>query len=266
VFFINTKGGTNMRTWLSLVFIAIVQVGVSGAIRAAEPQNFGTFALFEVDKDWGSLSLKEREKGGQEARALLESFSKLVTVDGYWTYGLTTDSQFMLRLHSPELQTNQELLTQLRNTDLGRHLDLVYTISGVIKGLNYAPDFPELLEQLKAAKYEGGLPAYAIMIPIRKNAEWWNLPKEDRVVMMKEHTIPTLAYLTTIKRKLYHSTGLADADFLTLFETNNLMEFNNLVIALRMVREDTFTVQLGEPTIIGTRKSWNDIVDLLVNQ
>jgi chlorite dismutase len=53
-------------------------------------------------------------------------------------------------------------------------------------------------------------------------------------------------------------------DFLTIFETNNLVEFNDLVIALRMVREDTFNVQLGEPTIIGTRKNWNEIVDLLV--
>lgn len=105
---------------------------------------------------------------------------------------------------------------------------------------------------------------YAIMIPIRKNAEWWNLPKAERVAMMKEHTLPTLDYLKTIKRKLYHSTGLSDVDFLTFFETNNLVEFNELVIALRMVREDLFNVQLGEPTIIGTRKSFEGLIDLLV--
>ena len=253
-----------MRACLSLVFIVVVQIGASGVILAAEPMIFGTFALFEVDKDWGSLSLEEREKDGQEAKALLESLSNQVAVDAYWTYGLTTDSHFMLRLHSPDLQANQQLLTRLQGTGLGRHVDLEYTISGVIKGLNYAPDFPDLLEKLKTAKYEGEPPRYAIMIPIRKNAEWWNLSKEDRVAMMKEHTVPTLAYLKTIKRKLYHSTGLSDVDFLTIFETNNLVEFNDLVIALRMVREDTFTVQLGEPTIIGTLKNWNEIVDLLV--
>ncbi|MBA3967102.1 MAG: chlorite dismutase family protein [Nitrospirales bacterium] len=102
------------------------------------------------------------------------------------------------------------------------------------------------------------------MIPIRKNAEWWNLSKEDRVALMKEHTIPTVAYFKTVKRKLYHSTGLSDVDFLTYFETNDLGEFNDLVIALRMVREDTFNVQLGEPTIIGTLKNWDEIVDLLM--
>ena len=82
--------------------------------------------------------------------------------------------------------------------------------------------------------------------------------------MLKEHTLPTLDYLKTIKRKLYHSTGLSDVDFLTIFETNDLVAFNDLVIALRMVREDTYNVQLGEPTVIGTIKSWKDIVDLLM--
>jgi chlorite dismutase len=174
----------------SLLFFTVVQLVLSGMTWAAEAPIFGTFALFERNKDWENMSLEERQKGGQEAKALLESFKNQVTVDGYWTYGLTTESHFMLRLHSPELQANQQLLTQLQGTGLGRHVDLKYTVSGVIKGLNYAPDFPDLLEKLKAAKYEGEPPTYAIMIPIRKNAEWWNLSKEDRVAMMKELRFP----------------------------------------------------------------------------
>lgn len=253
-----------MPVLLSLLFIAVAQFCLSGISGAADAPVFGTFALYEVDKDWKDLPMEERQKGGEEAKALLEVFKNQVTVDGYWTYGLTTESHFLLRLHSAELKANQQLLTQLRGTGLGRHLDLEYTISGVTKGLNYAPDFPDLLQQLKGAKYEGDPSTYAIMIPIRKNAEWWNLSKEDRVALMKEHTIPTVAYLKTVKRKLYHSTGISDVDFLTIFETNSLVDFNDLVIALRMVREDIFNVQLGEPTIIGTLKNWNDIVDLLV--
>ncbi|HBP90169.1 MAG TPA: chlorite dismutase family protein [Nitrospirales bacterium] len=253
-----------MRALASLVFFAVVLSLLPVGSWAAEAPIFGTFVLFEVKSDWGTLSLEERQKGGQEAKALLEGYKDQVTVDAYWTYGLTTESHCMLRLHSADLQANQQFLTQLRATGLGRHLDLTYTISGVTKGLNYAPDFPDLLEKLKAGKYEGEPPRYAIMIPIRKNAQWWNLAKEDRVEMIKEHTLPTLAYLKTIKRKLYHSTGLSDVDFLTIFETNNLVEFNNLVIALRMVREDTFNIQLGEPTVIGTIKTWDEVVDLLV--
>lgn len=253
-----------MRIILSLVLVAVMQVGSSDMAQAAEPPLFGTFALFEVNRTWESLPMDERQQGGEEAKALLESFTAQGSVDGFWTYGLTPDSHFMLRLHSSDLHANQQFLTELRRTGLGRHVGLAYTISGAVKGLNYAPKFPDLLEKLKSAKYEGEPPLYAIMIPVRKNAEWWNLPKDDRVAMMKEHTLPTLDYLKTIKRKLYHSTGLSDVDFLTLFETNNLVEFNELVIALRKVREDLFNVQLGEPTIIGTRKSFDELIDLLV--
>jgi chlorite dismutase len=253
-----------MRTFGNLFCAAVFSLMPTGLIQAAEPPTFGTFVLFEVKDEWNNLSAEERQKAGQEVQNVLESNKNQVTVDGYWTYGLTTDSHFMLRLHSLDLHANQQILAQLRNTTLGRHSELEYTISGVTKGLNYAPDFPDLLEKLKTGKYEGEPPQYAIMIPIRKNAEWWNLPKEERVKMMKEHTVPTLAYLKTIKRKLYHSTGLSDVDFLTIFETNNLIDFNNLVIELRMVKEDTFNVQLGEPTVVGTIKSVKDIMDLLV--
>nr|MBA3613883.1 chlorite dismutase family protein [Nitrospirales bacterium] len=133
----------------------VLNVVSSGVTWAADAPIFGTFALFEVDEHWGNLSVEERQKGGEEAKALLEGFKGQVTVDGYWTYGLTTESHFMLRLHSADLKANQQLLTHIRGTGLGRHLDLEYTISGVTKKLNYAPDFPELLEKLKAAKYEG---------------------------------------------------------------------------------------------------------------
>jgi chlorite dismutase len=52
-------------------------------------------------------------------------------------------------------------------------------------------------------------------------------------------------------------------DFLTIFETNDMVAFNDLMTALRMVREDTFNVQLGEPTILGTIQTWAELMNLL---
>ena len=83
-----------MRALASLLFIAVLTVVSFGLTWAADAPIFGTFALFEVHKDWGNLSLEDRQKGGQEAKALLESIKNQVTVDGYWTYGLTTESHF----------------------------------------------------------------------------------------------------------------------------------------------------------------------------
>jgi len=248
---------------LIIMSVLMFSIGNPHLSLAAGAPVHGTFALFEVNSTWGMISSDEKTKGVQEATALIDSFKDRITIDTYWTYGLTTDSHFLMRLQSSELENNQQLLTHLATTGLGRHLDLEWTISGITKSLNYAPEFPDLLAKLKGAKYEGDPSTYVIMIPLRKNAEWWNLPKEDRVVMMREHTVPTLAYLKTVKRKLYHSTGLSDADFITIFETNNLPDFHNLVLALRKVREDTYNVRLGEPTVLGTLTSWNEMGVLL---
>lgn len=236
---------------------------LQGSVFAAGPHVFGTFALFQVDAKWVEESQGHKRRATQEAKSLVASFKDRVAVDSYWTYGLTTGSHFMLRLHSEDLKSTQQLLTQLMATDLGRHLHLTFTITGVTKDLNYAPQFPDLLAQLKAASYEGPPPVYAIMIPTRKSSDWWTLPEDERVAMVKEHTLPTLAYLKTVKRKLYHATGLADADFVTIFETNDLVEFNNLVISLRMVREDLYNQRLGSPTVLGTIMTWEETLTML---
>ncbi len=236
---------------------------LQGSATAAGPHVFGTFALFHVDPAWAEKSQGYKRRATLEAKSLVASFKNRVALDAYWTYGLTTGAHFMLRLHSEDLQSNQQLLTQLMTTDLGKHLHLTFTITGVTKGLNYATQFPDLLAQLKAASYEGAAPAYAVMIPTKKSSDWWNQPEGERVAMIKEHTLPTLAYLKTVKRKLYHATGLADADFVTIFETNDLVAFNDLLISLRMVREDRYNERLGSPTVLGTIMSWEEILNVL---
>ena len=55
--------------------------------------------------------------------------------------------------------------------------------------------------------------------------------------MMKEHTEAALPYHKTVKRKLYHSTGLDDLDFITYFETSKLEDFHSLILALEKVKE-----------------------------
>ncbi|TNC99269.1 MAG: hypothetical protein FD118_3840 [Rhodocyclaceae bacterium] len=40
------------------------------------------------------------------------------------------------------------------------------------------------------------------------------IPADQRLREMEAHTAPTLAYLVNVKRKLYHSTGIDDTDFI----------------------------------------------------
>jgi chlorite dismutase len=101
------------------------------------------------------------------------------------------------------------------------------------------------------------------VIPIRKDAEWWLLDQNARTALMKEHTEASAPYLKTVKRKLYHSSGLDDFDFITYFETGRLDDFHNLIIALEQVKENRHNRRFGSPTLVGTIRSLDEVLDML---
>ncbi|KAF0164725.1 MAG: hypothetical protein FD157_1889 [Rhodocyclaceae bacterium] len=89
------------------------------------------------------------------------------------------------------------------------------------------------------------------------------IPADQRLREMEAHTAPTLAYLVNVKRKLYHSTGIDDTDFITYFETNDLGAFNNLMISLASVPENKYHVRWGSPTVLGTIHSPEEVMKAL---
>jgi chlorite dismutase len=101
------------------------------------------------------------------------------------------------------------------------------------------------------------------VIPIRKSADWWALDQDTRAAMMKEHTEAALPYHKTVKRKLYHSTGLDDVDFITYFETSKLDDFHSLILSLEKVKEFQYTRRFGHPTWLGTAKGLDDLIEIL---
>ena len=147
-------------------------------------------------------------------------------------------------------------------TTFGKALKNTDTFNGITKALNYVPSFPDDLKaELKTPPPQGS--PYVVVVPIRKDAEWWLMSQDARIAMMKEHTDPTVAYLKTVKRKLYHSSGSDDLDFITYFETAKLDDFNNLVIGLLKVKENRHNKQFGEPTLLGTIHPLDEILEIL---
>ncbi|OGP30616.1 MAG: hypothetical protein A2073_04560 [Deltaproteobacteria bacterium GWC2_42_11] len=225
---------------------------------------FGTFALFKLDHAWNQLDSMTKQKAAQEVKGVFTAHQNRVAVDTYLTRGLSEKTDFFLRINSYELINNQNFITDLMATTMGKYLVNTDTFVGVTKALNYAtkPEMAEQLPILKAGKPESPR-QYVIVIPTRKDSKWWNTPVDGRTRMIKEHTAPTLAFLNTVLRKLYHSTGLDDLDFITYFETNRLNDFNNLVIGLRTVEEDNHNKQYGSPTVLGTIRSMDEIMAIL---
>lgn len=229
----------------------------------SDPGVYGTFAVFQMDQDWWKLDKAARAAAATEVKAVLKKHAERVAIDTYLLRGLYERADFFLRVHSTDLAQTQDLLLDLMGTTLGKHMKNTVTLNGITKKLNYVPGFPDDVKAALKTPLDPGPKSYAIVIPIRKDAAWWLMDQEGRTARMKEHTEASIPYLKTVKRKLYHASGLDDVDFITYFETAKLDDFNNLILALERVQENRHNAQFGSPTILGTIRPLDDILEVL---
>jgi chlorite dismutase len=227
-----------------------------------QPGVYGTFAAFKMDHDWWDLTGEARVIAVSEVKGLIEQFSGRIVIESYLLRGLSDHADFMFRVHAHALSDTQQFLTSLLGTRLGRHLVATAYFHGLTKKAIYVPGFPEQMKKDLQAPSEAGAKSYAIVIPIRKDAEWWALDQDTRGTLMQEHTQAALPYMNTVKRKLYHSSGLDDFDFITYFETEKLDDFHNLIRALEQLKEYRHNRRFGHPTLLGTVRPLDDILEL----
>ena len=229
----------------------------------SSPGIFGNFSTYKVRSDLYRLPATERKGMAAEVTMLVDKYKEKIIVDAYLSRGLSSSSDFFLRVHGSDLAAVQSFLVDFKATRIGVYTDVTENLTGITKALNYISKdkSPDLNAGLSSATFQGDAPRYAIVVPIKKSGEWWNLSDEQRLKEMETHTQPTLQYLVNVKRKLYHATGLSDADFITYFETNDLGAFNNLMLSLAKVPENKYHVRWGSPTILSTIRP----VDAVIN-
>ena len=261
-----------MRPSIFMRFAALVLVGLVlvSAVEAAdrdkllsEPGVYGTFAAFSLDADWWKQDQAVRIAQLTVLKGVVEQHREKLVIDLYLLRGLSDHADLLFRVHAAELRDTQQFLLDLQGSLFGKHLNTTAVMHGLTKKANYVPAFPDQLKADLKIPSEPGPKPYAIVIPIRKSADWWGLDQDKRAAMMQEHTEASLPYNKTVKRKLYHSTGLDDLDFITYFETSKLEDFHSLILAMEKVKEFPYNRRFGHPTLIGTVKSLDEIIEIL---
>lgn len=229
----------------------------------SEPGVYGTFAVFVLNEEWVKQDPATRIVRLASLKGVVEQHREHVSIDLYLLRGLFDQADLLFRIHAAELRETQEFLLDLKSSQFGKYFKTVGIMHGLTKKPNYVPGFPDQMKADLETISEPGQKPYAIVIPIRKSAEWWGLDQEKRAAMMQEHTAATLPYLKTVKRKLYYSSGLDDLDFIAYFETSRLEDFHSLVLSLEKVQEFRYVRRFGHPIILGTMKSLDEVVELL---
>lgn len=253
---------------LCWLLVDLMMTSSSGATEPerllAEPGIFVTLAAFQADHDWWNLTPASKQSALAEVKSLMTRHGGTLAIDTYLLRGLSDHADFMIRVHGRQLRDIQILLVDLLATTFGRHLTVSIILNGLTKKANYVPGFPDQVKSdLKAPGDDPGPMPYAIVIPIRKDAEWWRLSQDERTALMLEHTGAAVPYLKTVKRKLYHSSGLDDVDFITYFETAKMEDFHELILALERVKENKHNRRFGHPTLIGTKLPWDELAEML---
>lgn len=259
-----------MRHLSSLILCVIFIVGMVAQVRAEvdreqlskEAGVYATFAVFKASEPWWQMEPHARAAASADVKKILEKYADRLVADVYLMRGLSERADILIRVHSKAMIHNQNFLLDVMATNFGKYVKNVETLNGITKALNYVQHFPgDLQAELKTPPPQGN--TYVIVVPIRKDAEWWITGQDSRTNMMKEHTDATVAYLKTVKRKLYHSSGLDDWDFITYFETSHLDDFNNLVTGLLKVKENRHNRVFGDPLLLGTIRSLDEILEIL---
>jgi chlorite dismutase len=188
---------------------------------------FVQYLFYRLDPAWRRLSADERSCRASELAEAIESAEDITTY-AYTMTGLKTGTDLLLWRHGPNVADLQAAASRLHQTTLGSYLDITASYLGLIRPSTYVRrQTPQ--EQAVLADARG---TYLVVYPFTKTADWYLLSQATRQGMMNEHIKVGHEY-PAVKQVLVHSFGLDDQEFVVCYETEDLLEFQTLVMALR---------------------------------
>jgi chlorite dismutase len=197
---------------------------------------FMQFLFYRLDPAWRRLGEEERTCRTTEFAEAVESADGITTF-AYNTTGLKAGTDLMLWRYGNDVAEMQAEASKLHQTTLGRYLEISDSYFGLVRTSTYVRrQTPQ--EQAALEKERG---TYLVVYPFTKTIEWYLLSKATRQGMMNEH-IKIGHDFPTIKQVLVHSFGLDDQEFIVCYETEDLREFQSLVMDLRSTDGRKYTL------------------------
>ena len=218
---------------------------------------FLNYSFYKVDPKWRWINDIGKEEAAKEFSDLMQVAKTKMKVRSYSTIGLRSDADFMIWMISDSIEKMQIFTSKIYSTVLGKYIEPAQIYLSCTRQSIYSnkivPNFMTEEEQ-QPLKYN-------IVYPFIKSREWYLLPYEKRRIMMEEHIMVGRKF-PNIKLNTSYSFGVDDQDFMLAFETNNLQDFQDLIIQLRETKVSKYVVK-DTPMIVCVYKPMEDIIKSL---
>jgi chlorite dismutase len=201
----------------------------------SESRSYVKYTFLKVDPAWRRRSPEERAADKREFAAACSEFAEDHYLRAYSLVGTRGDCDLMVRAISRTLEPIHELHVLLNQSGLMRFADVPYSYLAMTKESPYSdePDKP-------LSPRAGADSKYLIVYPMWKRRDWYRLPDEERMRVMREH-IGVARRFTGIETNTAYSFGLDDQEFVVAFDADDPAEFLDLVQELRATESSAYT-------------------------
>jgi chlorite dismutase len=194
-------------------------------------RTFVKYTFIKVDPAWRRRDPLERAQDKREFAAACNDFAEDHYLRTYSLVGTRGDCDLMVRAASANVENLHELHVVLNQSGLMRWADIPHSYLALTKESIYA-DEPQPLAPRPTDH------RYLIVYPMWKKREWFRLPDDERMRIMREHIAVARKY-TGISTNTAYSFGLDDQEFVVAFDADDPMEFLDLVQDLRATESET---------------------------
>ena len=198
-------------------------------------RSYVKFTFVKADPAWRRLPAAERAEHKREFAAACREFAEDHFLRVYSTVGTRGDCDLMVRAAAPSLDPIHELHVLLNQSGLMRWAQIAHSYLAMTKESVYS-DEPSPLEPRPGADSK-----YLIVYPMWKKREWYALPADERMRIMRGH-IEVGRRHGTIDINTAYSFGLDDQEFVVSFDTDEPADFLDLVQELRTTESSAYTL------------------------
>jgi chlorite dismutase len=197
-------------------------------------RHFVKFTFLKVDPSWRRRDSDERAQDKEEFAAACRNFADDHFLRVYSTVGTRGDTDLLVRVAAPSLEPIHELHVVLNQSGLMRFADISHSFLAMTKESLYSDEEQPLKPR------EGSDKKFLIVYPMWKRRDWYLLPGEERMRIMRSH-IETGRRHPSIEINTAYSFGIDDQEFVVSFNADDPGEFLDLVQELRGTESSAYT-------------------------